>query len=83
MSSPSKNTLSEPGQLQIPAMKWDRPINGKYCNQMIEFTFFATVHKSSDRIDLILIPKTSLQSGFRCAIGDIIISDHAAAFIEI
>lgn len=47
-----------------------------------EFTFFSKVHACYTRIDYFFAPKTILSSIINSSIGNIIISDHAAVFIE-
>uniref|UniRef100_A0A8C5EMP2 Endonuclease/exonuclease/phosphatase domain-containing protein n=1 Tax=Gouania willdenowi TaxID=441366 RepID=A0A8C5EMP2_GOUWI len=47
-----------------------------------EFTFFSKVHTCYTRIDYFFVPKSLLPSITSSSIGSIVISDHAAVFIE-
>lgn len=47
-----------------------------------EYTFFSHTKQCFTRIDYFLLPRSLLHSVIYCSIGPIIISDHAAVFLE-
>lgn len=48
-----------------------------------EFTFFSNPHKCYTRIDYFFAPKQLIESVISCSIGNIIISDHAAVYMNV
>lgn len=48
-----------------------------------EFTFFSNPHKCYTRIDYFFGPKQLIESVVSCSTGNIIISDHAAVYINV
>lgn len=48
-----------------------------------EFTFFSNPHKCYTRIDYFFAPKQFMESVVSCSIGNIIISDHAAVYVDV
>ena len=48
-----------------------------------EFTFFSNPHKCYTRIDYFFAPKQLIESVVSCSTGNIIISDHAAVYMNV